>query len=620
MIGFLDRLRLIGWLLAATRLPYEEENMKITITNGFLAIALSLAAATQMPAQTLGPVKITVQVFDPASQEGRLLPQTAALDPTGNPVFHLSLPESPATFQVLANSTVILHANRKASVAVDHPDLLTVPSGSYVFPSDVQAIYQAKKAGSAGLTVTYAATSPECTSAAPNCSSNWSGYVMNGNTFTGITGQWVVPTVSSTAHGASCTWVGIGGWGTGSIIQAGTEQDYSPELSPLEGATYYAWYELFPASQVNVSAPRFPSTTSSYPVSPGDVMQVTITPSAGTIVPPAGQAGKWHVEIADLTKKWTYTATETYSGDLTSAEWIEEATAHPSLVASNIQMADYVEVEFNFFDQVATNNGALQSVDFKPANEVWLNQNGSTGVFSTPSAPSGDGKGFYVTYTVGSPNSVFPPGPWIQTQSPLPPALVGQPYSQTLVVNQAASPVWSVQTGALPAGLTLGASSGAISGTPTQVGQNTFSVAATDSTNGSSTGNVPFTLSVGGTPMGNLDVNCLGISPPVSGAVLHFAIDGGAARPCSPTVISLPAGAHRVTMSVTGSTQVFNYSYAGACGPSGQFTLNLGDAAQCSLHAQTLSSFENACPQGTHCCSPTVNGCASCISTKLSCP
>jgi hypothetical protein len=435
-----------------------------------LLLCLCSVAAAGQQATPNNTVTITVQVLDPASRAGKLLPKTQFQ--AGRPVFHVALSANNATFQVLANSMVVLHANRKATFAIEHPDVLGVPPGRYVFASDEQGIFQAKKVGNTAVRITYSAA-PFCQNA-PYCSPNWSGYLLYDNfqTYTGVTGQWTVPTVVSTTHGSSSTWVGIGGWlginggVSNNLIQAGTEQDYSPELSPLSGATYYAWYEILPASQVQISK----TSPSLYPVSPGDVMQVSITPSPGTVAPPAGSTGKWLVKITNVTKKWTYTATETYASDLSSAEWIEEATTEPSILASSTQMAYYQQVEFNFNDQVATNNGALQPVVLEQKDEVWMNQNGINGVFSTPSNPSGDGKGFYVTYTTGLPNQVFPPGPWIQTLSPLPPALVNQPYSQTLLVNEATNPLWALQNGALPVGLTLDPSSGTISGIPTQVG------------------------------------------------------------------------------------------------------------------------------------------------------
>src|ERR1041385_7576167 len=44
---------------------------------------------------------------------------------------------------------------------------------------------------------------------------NWAGYVASGGTYTGVSGSWVVPSVSDpTGESADATWVGIGGVGS----------------------------------------------------------------------------------------------------------------------------------------------------------------------------------------------------------------------------------------------------------------------------------------------------------------------------------------------------------------------------------------------------------------------
>jgi hypothetical protein len=67
--------------------------------------------------------------------------------------------------------------------------------------------------------------------------------------------------------------------------------------------------------------------------------------------------------------------------------------------------------------------------------------------------------------------------------SPLPPATIGLPYSQTLTASGGTPPyVWSVVSGAPPNGIALSPSAGVLSGTPTLSGTVTFTVMVTDST------------------------------------------------------------------------------------------------------------------------------------------
>ncbi len=70
------------------------------------------------------------------------------------------------------------------------------------------------------------------------------------------------------------------------------------------------------------------------------------------------------------------------------------------------------------------------------------------------------------------------------------------PYAQTLTATGGTPPYsWSVTAGALPNGITLGALSGALAGTPTVTGVFTFTVTVTDAN--SVTAQKQFTLSVG---------------------------------------------------------------------------------------------------------------------------
>src|SRR5450755_2233316 len=83
----------------------------------------------------------------------------------------------------------------------------------------------------------------------------------------------------------------------------------------------------------------------------------------------------------------------------------------------------------------------------------------------------------------------------ITTISPLPPGTVNVSYSQTLTATGGSGPyTWSVTTGTLPPVLTLNATTGVISGTPTTAGTSNFTVQVTDST--LATASKAFTLTI----------------------------------------------------------------------------------------------------------------------------
>jgi hypothetical protein len=80
------------------------------------------------------------------------------------------------------------------------------------------------------------------------------------------------------------------------------------------------------------------------------------------------------------------------------------------------------------------------------------------------------------------------------TTTSLPTAQVGTAYSTTLAAIGGTTPyTWGVTSGSLPAGLSLGAQSGVISGTPTQGGTSSFAVTVTASGTpvGGANGNLP---------------------------------------------------------------------------------------------------------------------------------
>jgi large repetitive protein len=72
----------------------------------------------------------------------------------------------------------------------------------------------------------------------------------------------------------------------------------------------------------------------------------------------------------------------------------------------------------------------------------------------------------------------------VLTFAPPPTAQLNTPYSNTLTASGGTPPyAWSVGSGSLPLGITLGASSGVLAGSPTTVGTSTFTVTVTDADN-----------------------------------------------------------------------------------------------------------------------------------------
>jgi YVTN family beta-propeller protein len=87
------------------------------------------------------------------------------------------------------------------------------------------------------------------------------------------------------------------------------------------------------------------------------------------------------------------------------------------------------------------------------------------------------------------------PLPVAVTTSSLPSGVVGIAYSQTLAASGGVTPyTWSISTGKLPAGLSLTASTGAISGSPTTAGTSNFTVKVTDSASDMATQSLTITI------------------------------------------------------------------------------------------------------------------------------
>jgi hypothetical protein len=150
-------------------------------------------------------------------------------------------------------------------------------------------------------------------------SGNWSGFAITGGStiLTEVVGTWIVPTVNNqfeSINGYMSEWVGIDGdCSCNDLIQDGTAQQYVGGK-----ASYYAWVEFIPESEVEIS-------TSKFPIAPGDVIQAYTWVTENSSHQIVG-----NFQIVNYNTRKTASASLTipagtaYSGQ--SAEWIVERT------------------------------------------------------------------------------------------------------------------------------------------------------------------------------------------------------------------------------------------------------------------------------------------------------
>ena len=218
--------------------------------------------------------------------------------------------------------------------------------------------------------------------------------------------------------------------------------------------------------------------TYTYAISAGSLPAgLTLNVSSGVISGTPTAAG---------TSSFTVRATDGNGASATRAYTVTIAAA-PIVVNPASLPAGTVGVAYS---QTVSATGGTGSYTFSVSAGVLpagLTLNASSGVISgTPTTAAAssftvratDGSGAFGTraYTI-----TIAAAPIVVNPASLPTATVGTAYSQTVsATGGTGSYTFSVSAGVLPAGLTLNASSGVISGTPTTAGASSFTIRATD--------------------------------------------------------------------------------------------------------------------------------------------
>lgn len=166
--------------------------------------------------------------------------------------------------------------------------------------------------------------------------------------------------------------------------------------------------------------------------------------------------------------------------------------------------------------------------------------------------------------------------------STLPPAQVSVSYSAVLIPFGGTPPYtnWTVSSGVLPPGLTLGATTGVISGTPTTAGTYTFFVTVTDA--------IPqisapqgFSITVAATPITFTTITLLKAKEGVSYQA-YIVVAGGK----SPYTFSLPSGTLPSGLTLDATNGIILGTPANGSAGTYVFTIGVTDSSTSPLTAQ----------------------------------
>lgn len=181
--------------------------------------------------------------------------------------------------------------------------------------------------------------------------SNWGGYVAQGSGFQSISGSWTMPqTQCNTSNDLYAPWVGVDGYGSGTVEQTGVQVDCSSGSPVLSG-----WYEMYPA----------PPQYFNDPVAEGDSFTASVSTDG---------SGTYTLTLTDNTQGWTENTQQQLDAQNVSAEAVIESPtqSYPSFgeldfsgVTVNGQPFDAYSpqaMDSGQYTETALNNGSFAIV------------------------------------------------------------------------------------------------------------------------------------------------------------------------------------------------------------------------------------------------------------------
>jgi hypothetical protein len=200
---------------------------------------------------------------------------------------------------------------------------------------------------------------------------NWAGYASYNHTFSDVKGTWTQPTADCSATNRSTYssfWVGLDGYNSNSVEQIGTDADCSHGR-----ASYYAWYEMYPAPSVSIA---------NFPITPGTAYTAEVK-----------YTGSDSFTLTLTGGGHSFSTTQTLrNAPRSSAEWIAEA---PSLCAGGCHITPLTDFGRVDFTGASADAAAIDSWGYDALTMV---TNGGQAK-AQPSALSNNGTAFSVSWS-----------------------------------------------------------------------------------------------------------------------------------------------------------------------------------------------------------------------------